>query len=69
MKLYLCAPEKNVNCSKRSCKAISGGDSYKQCELTSNLDCAKLDADGKPITVEVQQDADGNPVAVNAPEA
>lgn len=44
-KLYLCDPDKNRACTKETCKFTGGGD----CELTTRLECAQTDADGKPL--------------------
>jgi len=48
-KWYVCDPDKNVNCGKRSCH-ITQGD--RGCKTTSNIDCA--------VTPVEEVDFDGN---------
>ena len=47
--LYLCDPEKNVNCLKTGCGFIFPGE--EECRYTVNIRFAKVDDDGNAIRI------------------
>ena len=44
-KIYVCDPDRNVDCSKEGCWLISKG----PCRCTTNKRAAKIDISGKPV--------------------
>ena len=45
---YLCDPKKNAECPKTRC-FYNEQSEFRICRKTNNPQCAKLDADGKPM--------------------
>ena len=53
--LYLCDPDKNATCKKRSCIHNQGvPDTHRVCYCTTNGEYSKLDQRGEPIKVNVE---------------
>ena len=53
VQVYLCDPEKNVECCKMICKHNPQANTHWPCETTCNRAYAKLDGNGDPITMDI----------------
>ena len=54
--LYVCDPTKATGCKKTGCKHNPNA-TYPECDRTSHVEWAALDADGRPILDERSDDA------------
>ncbi len=54
--LYACDPAKAIGCKKTGCK-YNPNTAYPECDRTSHIEWAALDAEGRPILDERRDDA------------